>query len=285
MRKIIRILIIAGSLILISAVVFSLMILKPFQVDYGDKIISILNEQNATPPTEDNETFPNNEKEVTVKDVFSFEFDRAYVFHQADCCLSGEDFAENYNLDISINQVENGDDDYLQRIVFVDEAGEFVHLFQCIINEIYIHNKGVVIYPDTKITRVSAQEDDLVEIRFESTEEYVPALREQDKKVFDTENVTKITFYAYYGAGKGSVVPDENMEEIKNWLNSFTVTERAPYIIPPGTNTHCVEIEYEDGKVIESGLDTVDVNNVYYYIESDATLECFYTIISKTSLK
>ena len=88
--------------------------------DYTAKLISLLNAQ----------------EETTIQDVFSFEFDRAYIFHQADCYVDGKTFAKTYNLDISIEQVHYGTADYLQRIVFVDESGNFVHLFTCIMEEI-----------------------------------------------------------------------------------------------------------------------------------------------------
>ena len=45
--------------------------------------------------------------------------------------------------------------------------------------------------------------------------------------VFVTENITDITFYAYYGGGKGSKVSNEYMTEIIKWLNSFTIVREA----------------------------------------------------------
>ncbi|MBR5286891.1 MAG: hypothetical protein IKU30_08345, partial [Clostridia bacterium] len=69
-------------------------------------------------------------------------------------------------------------------------------------------------------------------------------------KVFNTKNIVGITVYAYYGAGKGSVVPDEDMNEMINWLDTFTVGESIVVLIPPGTNTVYVEIEYSDGTVV-----------------------------------
>ena len=63
---------------------------------YTAKLVSVMNEQ----------------EETTVKDIFSFEFDRAYIFHQTDCFFDGEIFAKTYNLDISIEQVDEGIADY-----------------------------------------------------------------------------------------------------------------------------------------------------------------------------
>ena len=127
--------------------------------DYTAKLISVMNEQEAT----------------TVKDIFSFEFDRAYIFHQADCYFDGETFAKTYNLDISIDQVDEGIADYRQRIVFVNKSGDFVHLFECNADEVYINNKGVVIYPETVIKRKLSQAK-LLEITFETSEQYSPQI-------------------------------------------------------------------------------------------------------------
>lgn len=102
--------------------------------------------------------------------------------------------------------------------------------------------------------------------------------------VFDTNNIEKITFFAYYGEGIGSVVPDESMEEITLWLTSFTVGEKAPELLEPGTNTCFVQIQYSDGTSIKKGLDTVEIDGVLYRTNCDNTPSCYYDIIEKTSL-
>lgn len=122
---------------------------------YTEKLISALKEQ----------------EETTVKDIFSFEFDRAYVFNYEDGYRDGDSFAKEYNLNISISQVEAGGTDTIQRIVFVDKSGEFVYLFKCNIGQIYIESDGVVIYPETVIERKTLQEDRL-RITFKSSERY-----------------------------------------------------------------------------------------------------------------
>lgn len=102
--------------------------------------------------------------------------------------------------------------------------------------------------------------------------------------VFDTNNIEKITFFAYYGEGIGSVVPDESMEEITLWLTSFTVGEKAPELLEPGTDTCFVQIQYSDGTSIKKGLDTVEIDGVLYRTNRDNTPSCYYDIIEKTSL-
>lgn len=104
------------------------------------------------------------------------------------------------------------------------------------------------------------------------------------KPVFKTDHISRITFYAYGGSGTGSDVPPEHMTEIANWLASFTAGKKAPGLLPPGTNTVYVEIEYSDGMVIKQGLDTVKIGWVTYYTRSSKAPDCFHEILSQTSL-
>ena len=109
---------------------------------------------------------------------------------------------------------------------------------------------------------------------------------EEKKSVFNTENIIRITFYAYYGSGKGSDVPAEHLDEIISWLDSFEVdtSREFPDLVPPGTNTIYVEIEYSDRSIVKHGMDTTVVDGVPYYIKGDPRPECYYEIISRTSL-
>ena len=104
------------------------------------------------------------------------------------------------------------------------------------------------------------------------------------KPVFKTDNISRITFYAYYGAGIGSEVPAEHMAEIVDWLGSFRAGRTVFGRIPPGTNTVYVEIEYTDGTVVKQGLDTVEILWNVYYTKSQGSPACFDEIMSKTSL-
>ena len=106
----------------------------------------------------------------------------------------------------------------------------------------------------------------------------------QETEIFNTKNIKRITFYAYYGGGKGSDVPAEHLDEIVAWLDSFTLDKEVPELLPPGTNTIHVEIEYLDGTIVKRGLDTTTVDGITYYIKGDTAPECYEEIISKTSL-
>jgi hypothetical protein len=111
-------------------------------------------------------------------------------------------------------------------------------------------------------------------------------INDQSGGVFNTENIKRITFYAYYGYGRGSDVPAEHLDEIIAWLASFDVdTDRElPTVIPPGTNSIHVEIEYFDGSIVKQGMDTAVVGGVTYYISGNAAPQCYDEIISKASL-
>lgn len=106
----------------------------------------------------------------------------------------------------------------------------------------------------------------------------------QTSAIFSTKNVKRITLYAYYGAGKGSDVPAENLDEIIAWLNSFAIDEEAPEILPPGTNTIHVEIEYSDGTITKQGTDITIIDGVTYYLSSDSPPDCYEKILSKVSI-
>ena len=103
--------------------------------------------------------------------------------------------------------------------------------------------------------------------------------------VFVTKNITSITFYAYYGEGKGSKVPTENMTEIINWLDSFMIDREATdEDVLDGTNTCYVKIEYSDGTIINEGLDIIIIDGTRYLLKKEPYPSCFENIISKTSL-
>ena len=118
----------------------------------------------------------------------------------------------------------------------------------------------------------------------ESTPDNSENITSPSSAIFNTDNIKRITFYAYYGQGKGSDVTDENMTEIINWLGTFAIDKKADDLIAPGTNTYCVEIEYLDGTIVKEGLDVIIVDGVSYYVKSAPNPDCFWEIISKTSL-
>jgi hypothetical protein len=73
------------------------------------------------------------------------------------------------------------------------------------------------------------------------------------------------------------------MAEIILWLNTFTVGEKAPDLLPPGTGTWQVEIEYADGTVVKRSLDTITIDGVIYYLKSDLWPDILVEIMSMVS--
>lgn len=104
---------------------------------------------------------------------------------------------------------------------------------------------------------------------------------ERIQSVFKTENIAHISFYGYFGGGEGVEVPALHMTDITNWLKSFTVGDVTPQILPPGTNTIHVEIEYADGTVIKRGIDTITVDDTTYYTKYGNAPECYQEILSQ----
>ena len=124
--------------------------------DYAEKLISAAGEQ----------------EKITVSDVFSFDFDRGYVFASDDCYADGDEFAKKYGLDISISQVGYGVSENVQRIVFVDELGAFVYEFNCLSDKVLFDEKGVIIYPETVI-KTEMSDGKPLKITFEGNKDVI----------------------------------------------------------------------------------------------------------------
>ncbi len=154
MRSKYRIIFLLGGVGLLATIIFSLYSYWMRNYDYSERIIGLLEEKSYT----------------TVADVFDFAFERAYVFN--DCYISGDGFSERYGLELSISEVGTGVSESIQRVVFVDAEGNFVYEYCCDNNELVITEEGVVIYPDTIITRSISAQERPIQIHFESVEFY-----------------------------------------------------------------------------------------------------------------
>lgn len=96
-------------------------------------------------------------------------------------------------------------------------------------------------------------------------------------QVFDTENITRITFYTECDGDTAFEVPDEYMEQITTWLGTFTISKVGKVSVQPqdqaaGTNSTSVKIEY---LVIENGLDTTWYDGAEYEMLHDNAPECY----------
>ena len=98
--------------------------------------------------------------------------------------------------------------------------------------------------------------------------------------VYQTENITRITFHTHRPPFGEYEVPAEYMDEITTWLGSFKTLHKVdPIDIPAGANGVAVEIEYADGTVIYHGLDYPTIDDVTYRVRYDDRPECYYQIL------
>ena len=101
-----------------------------------------------------------------------------------------------------------------------------------------------------------------------------------EKFVFETENITKITFYTYANKDNGFVVSKEYLDEITTWIGTFVLDEKVKDIVlAPGSNSVSVEIEYADGAIVRNGLSTTKVDGVAYYMKHADAPECYFEIL------
>lgn len=98
----------------------------------------------------------NVEREFSVSEVFDFPFDCAYVMD--DPYTTGEYFAAEYGLDISISEVTDGWSFDTQRIVFVDSDGDFIYQFTFSMSEVGFCNDTIAIYPETLIKKCGSND-------------------------------------------------------------------------------------------------------------------------------
>lgn len=107
-------------------------------LQYENKLISLLEGKDS----------------ILLKDLFDFPFHRAFII--PDTYLAGDEFAEKYGLDISVEEMLPNNYENICRIVFVDKTGEFVYEFRYTHGErIYADVGGKILYPDTVIRKNS----------------------------------------------------------------------------------------------------------------------------------
>ncbi len=108
----------------------------------------------------------NDGEEVMINQIFDFDFNRAYVLHAEDCYMSGSEFSENYNLDLSIDEVDEEYTETVKRIIFVDNQDRFIYLFRYDTAQIDPKIEGIIIYPTTRIRKCPTWIEGSVGIEF-----------------------------------------------------------------------------------------------------------------------
>ncbi len=70
------------------------------------------------------------------------------------------------------------------------------------------------------------------------------------------------------------------MDDITTWIGTFTIDKKAGDLLDPGTNTFSFRIEYSDGTIIESGVNTTTIDGVTYYMKHEKAPECYDALFS-----
>ncbi len=98
--------------------------------------------------------------------------------------------------------------------------------------------------------------------------------------VFETDNISGITFFHQAPDAAPVEVPDEYMREITQWLGSFLPGEEIDgnSVAAPGADSYFVRIEYADGTVVEGSLDTCTIHGTRYRLTSAPTPACWFAI-------
>ena len=100
------------------------------------------------------------------------------------------------------------------------------------------------------------------------------------KTVFETDNITSVTFY---GSAPNSIetnVPDEYLSEITAWLGTFVAGKMADAVLPPGADSMFVRIEYSDGTIVENSMTTIVLDGKTYLINYDKEPACYFELFA-----
>ena len=100
------------------------------------------------------------------------------------------------------------------------------------------------------------------------------------KPVFETENITSVTFYGSAPNSSETEVPSEYLAEITEWLGTFVAGKKADDVLPPGADSLFVRIEYSDGTIIENSMSTTIVDGTTYLINYDKEPECYFELFA-----
>ena len=98
--------------------------------------------------------------------------------------------------------------------------------------------------------------------------------------VFETDNITRITFYASAPNSTDTEVPSEYLAEITEWLGTFVAGKKADDVLPPGADSLFVRIEYSDGTIIENSMSTTIVDGTTYLINYDKEPESYFELFA-----
>ena len=108
---------------------------------------------------------------------------------------------------------------------------------------------------------------------------------DKNVQLFKTENIKRILFYNDTTLEEVEV-PEEYLDEIITWLESFTIDKEVEKDkLEPGSDAYCVQIEYEDGTIVKNGLSIFEIDGKQYYTKGADTPECWQDIFENQSVK
>lgn len=108
---------------------------------------------------------------------------------------------------------------------------------------------------------------------------------DKNVQLFKTENIKRILFYNDTTLEEVEV-PEEYLDEIITWLESFTIDKAVEEgHLEPGSDAYCVQIEYEDGTIVKNGLWIYEMDGKQYYTKGADTPECWQDIFENQSVK
>ncbi len=94
--------------------------------------------------------------EIELQEVFTFSFDRAYVVYEP--YFDGERLSKQANIHVTNDQMTALGNELIRRVIFVDEDGYFLYEFRYNTLEFDIKDKGIIVYPESKMTAWSRRE-------------------------------------------------------------------------------------------------------------------------------
>ena len=100
------------------------------------------------------------------------------------------------------------------------------------------------------------------------------------KPVFETDNITRVTFYGSAPNSTNTEVPSEYLAEITEWLGTFVAGEKAGDVLPPGADSLFVRIEYSDGAIVENSMTTIVLDGITYLVNYDKEPQCYFELFA-----
>lgn len=165
MRKSVKVIITIISLVSISFLVLFIYTLK--YVGFLDNLEDVnINDEKL----ENLSQYFKQKDYILASDFFDFNFNKGYIMN--DNYIDGDTFAKRYKLDIKIPEVREALTDRINRIVFVDEKGNFVNLFRYFAENVKVYDQGMIIYPTTKIIKLKSSNEKLLKLKFDSEDYY-----------------------------------------------------------------------------------------------------------------